>query len=73
MLHRTYGCGHVRSETWVQGLNIKFRNEWELKLANLVESVNESVEIVDFLATAQEHILKEIGDCVLAAEEKNAT
>lgn len=48
-------------------------NEWELKLANLVESVNESVELVDFLATAQEHILKEIGDCVLAAEEKNAT
>jgi catenin alpha len=35
--------------------------------------VNESVELVDFLATAQEHILKEIGDCVLAAEEKNAT
>lgn len=35
--------------------------------------MNESVELVDFLATAQEHILKEIGDCVLAAEEKNAT
>jgi hypothetical protein len=35
--------------------------------------VNESVELIDFLATAQEHILKEIGDCVLAAEEKNAT
>ena len=49
-----------------------FRAEWDTKLKTLTEAVNESVDVVDFLAHSQQEILKEIGQCIEASQERDA-
>ena len=48
------------------------RAEWDTKLKTLTDAVNESVDVVDFLAHSQKEILQEIGHCIAASQEKNA-
>lgn len=58
---------------YVFTLNFSFRSEWDTKLKTLCDAVNESVDVVDFLAHSQQEILKEIGQCVEASQEKDPT
>jgi hypothetical protein len=54
-------------------LNFKiFRAEWESKLMKLLESVNKSVDVVDFLDRSQEEILREIAKCIQASQDREA-
>ena len=47
------------------------KTEWETKLKALTDNVDQSVDVIDFLAQSQQQILKDIGLCIQAAQDKN--
>ena len=48
------------------------KSEWETKLKQLTDNLDESVDVIDFVAQSQQLILKEIATCISAAQEKVA-
>ena len=48
------------------------KTEWETKLKALTDNVDQSVDVIDFLAVSQQQILKDIGQCIQAAQDKDA-
>lgn len=63
--------GNNEEQCYIENMDV-IKAEWESKLMKLLESVNKSVDVVDFLDRSQEEILREIAKCIQASQDREA-